>query len=205
MFLFSGNRKYMMILQRKPKRTRREGSALYVSRRTTPPRKGLEALIRGRQPNLIGVTRVMNDIRNYMRIFDLRGSDKATIDGRKLLRKVYSTKAAEDYLKWGFIPVQGTKKDGKVLASYGCHQQSMVLHKALKAMGIKAHLVRYISHNAPHTTVIFKMNGKMYEADPFYGRIGDVSEKAQKSGKIIQNKPISWERYVAQMEIGTIF
>ena len=46
---------------------------------------------------------------------------------------------------------------------------SKLIVEYFKEMGLKPKMTRYfISNHVPHSTILFSLNGKIYEADPFY-------------------------------------
>ena len=79
------------------------------------------------------------------------------------------TKTPEQMVGEGKIKVIYSESNARIGKNpmYGCYQMSSVLFSALKEMGLSPKMTRFFVAGSPHTTVLFRLNGKLYEADPF--------------------------------------
>jgi len=125
----------------------------------------LKNFVTGRTPTLLGVKKLMFKI------------EKITVEGKTFdeVRTAYAQKP-EQLVANGKIPVFFRKGE----PIFGCYQQSSVLYSSLKELGISARLTRQILGGVPHSTVLFRLNGKLYEADPFYGQQINLVDKERK-------------------------
>jgi hypothetical protein len=135
----------------------------------------------GVKPDIAGVFELMKKINKI--IVKAKSSEE--------IRTAYNSPAHE-FLKKNQIAVQF--KNGVKLN--GCYQQSQVLYFALKQLGMKPKLSRFIFKERPHTTVFFKYKGVLFEADTLLQQISPILEeriskikKDSKEGKFRFIKP----------------
>ncbi len=125
----------------------------------------LKNFVTGRTPTLLGVKKLMLKI------------EKMIVEGKTFneISKAYGEKP-EQLVANGKIPV--FFRNGKSII--GCYQQSSILYSSLKELGISARLTRQILSGVPHSTVIFRLNGKLYEADSFFDQRIDLVDNQRK-------------------------
>jgi hypothetical protein len=133
------------------KKAQNKNKSILLIRKTRPT--PLQEFVKGRRPTLVGVKKIMLKI------------EKLIVEAKNFREAVEAYKLTpNEMISKGKIPVFFSKGT----SVFGCYHQSVLLHAALKELGISARITRQFVGGAPHSTVIFRLNGKMYEADPFY-------------------------------------
>ncbi|MBT4870557.1 MAG: hypothetical protein HON47_03220 [Candidatus Diapherotrites archaeon] len=118
-------------------------------------KQAVQNFVAKRRPTLLGVKKLMKTVEGMLVPAQTRTD---VLNGYNL--------TPEQMIKKGKIPV--IFFNGKE-PKYGCYQMCSVMYAALKEMGLKPKMTRYfISNHVPHSTILFSLNGKIYEADPFY-------------------------------------
>ena len=118
----------------------------------------IREFVSNRRPTLLGVKKLMKSIEGMIVSAETRVD---IIKGYKMTPKQMIEKGKIPVL---FAGVKGANRE----PVYGCYQMSSVLCTALKEMGLRPKMTRYFISGTPHSTVFFRLNGKLYEADPFY-------------------------------------
>jgi len=144
-----------------------------VVKKVLTDRQVMQNFVAKRRPTLIGVKKLMKTIWGMVVPAQTRAD---IINGYKL--------TPEQIMRKGKIPVLFKGNEPR----YGCYQMSSVLYSALKELGLRPRMTRFfVSTGVPHTTIIFSLNGRLYEADTFYGsqlnRVDDVRLKQIKEAQ----------------------
>ncbi len=134
-----------------------------------------------RRPTLLGVTKLMKQINQLV----VPAAD--TKIGFEEAKKAYSAEKIDNFIKEGKIPIPYQRGQ----AIWGCYQQSKILYYSMKALGFKPRMFKeVISPGVVHTSLWFRRNGQLYEADPFY------------RAKVYKVDPVRKEQAKQQMKLG---
>jgi len=126
------------------------------------PGREIRQLVGSRKPTLVEVRKLMIKIHGflspaknraeYVRFFHARPE---TLVGRKRIPVVF--------------------ENGK--PAFGCYQESRILAESLHLMGVRATITsKFIPEKGnpqsliPHNTVVFELNGNIYEAETLFGQ-----------------------------------
>jgi hypothetical protein len=174
-------------------------SVFFKQKKFVPQKRiknGLTKLIEKRRPTILGITKLMKEIRSFVKPIEINKTHSNYLRRRKLVEGEYGKRTAKDLANRRKIIVPVLKKQNMAQELWGCHQQSILLCSALRKMGIKADTYRYKqTKNTPHTIVIFELNNKKYEADIFNYNLSTLNPELLKIAKKIPPKPISYEEY----------
>jgi hypothetical protein len=161
--------------------------------RTQKRKSPLDTIIAGRKPTMRTIKSLVLEIKSYLQP---AGKFSEAINA-------FNKQTASQTAKNKRVPVlYGPGRNGNLVPSFGCYTQSKLLHTLLKKMGVKAKLFAYFVDNkgriiatrAPslemcdikpfgvgmaekhraHASVFFEMNGKTYNADPFFGIVYEM-------------------------------
>ncbi len=181
---------------------------------------GIRRLIKGREATLASINELTKEVGLFIKPFNYhsRGSfgdkmkkvierNRATDDGFTVARKrsifVKGLKATQ-------VTDGGQRKEA-LLPYGGCHPACLALYQALKAIERKNKIklnprVCRMTHSSStemfHSTVVFELDGKYYEANPFHSRwgqnINEIKKEDALSRRYVSAKPISYR--VAKLE-----
>ena len=169
-------------------------------------KKGIEELIKNRKPTLVGISKLMSEIRSFVKVVKIDKNDHNFLRKKDFVEKEYGARSAENLARRRKIIVPGKITDlisGQIQELWGCHQQSIVLCNALKKMGVSANTYRYkMGTSVPHTVVIFELNGKTYNADIYNYNISIINPDFFSIAKKVPAKPITYEEFKRQKRKG---
>jgi hypothetical protein len=181
-----------------------------------PKNYGIKRLIKNTPPTIDAISALTIQIGSFIKPVKLDSSERS-----KLREKVINNNRAKDdgatiaRKKTIFVagrPInqyQNGKliKTNKLSPSTGCHPASLALYETLIALQkkFKIKINPKISRKRPnrnylnqtfHSTVIFELNGKFWEADPFYSRIKnpikEINSKDYHSRRCVPPIPIPY-------------
>ncbi|MEK6958667.1 MAG: hypothetical protein AABW59_01335 [archaeon] len=191
---------------------KRNSKGLKIKR--LPRDYGIKRLIRGRAVTLEAINALTKEIGAFIKpvnyakrgnlgnaMREVIGRNRAKDDGFAVARKkaIY----VKGLLSAQYIPGKGTSKPS-LLPQGGCHPASLALYETLKAIERKTKIKlnpgisRQLNGEAIrfHSTVIFELDGKYWEADPFHARIGtsikEITKKDALSRRYVPAKPMSY-------------
>lgn len=119
----------------------------------------VKGFVSKRRPTLLGITKLMKQINSLV----VPAPDSKI--GFEEAKKAYPARNIDKFIKEGKISVPFRRGQ----AIWGCYQQSMILYYSMKALGFKPRIFREVlSPGVVHTSLWFRRNGQLYEADPFY-------------------------------------
>lgn len=158
-------------------------------------KNGIDSLVKGKNPTLLGVTRLMQEIESWTRISKIRTGKTIARKRFELLKRILAERTPEEYAQRRHIPVPNNPRDKKLIRFWGCHQQSQILLEALRKIGIPASLtVCNVELGAPHTRVYFEIGGNHFEADPMFMEI--IKYPEQPKLEYIKNLRTNYDEFM---------
>ena len=181
-------------------------------------RAGVHRLVERRNPNILGIRRIMKEVHGFMTPVSMEGRSVKRAKAMQLIFERHRDAGAEELAAKRKIYVPGRKGGPmpvgrtKVSPIWGCHSECLVVYDALKELGgrhgidFKPELVRKVYYlregqrtlRRPHTEIIFELGGKKYIADPFNESLRLARPEDLKAPRI-SPEPISKRKYFEEM------
>ena len=138
-----------------------------LERKPRPERTAIQEFVGNRKPTLETVDHLIKSIQGMVTEAKTRSD---VLDGYK--------KTSEQMVKAGKIKViyRNSGPHFGMSPKYGCYQMSSILYTAMKEIGLSPKMTRFFLAGTPHTTVLFRINGRLYEADPFESMFYNVKK-----------------------------
>ena len=180
---------------------------------------GVKRLIKKRPVTIKGINALTKEIGLFIKPVDYSNRGKRGEAMKQVISRNRANDSGLDVARKKAIYVKGLPTRqyvagelvGKktLLPKNGCHPACLVLYESLKAIQkkTKVPLNPKISRVQPakgkmagslfSSTVVFELNGKFFEADPFYARHGanikEITKKDAKKRRYVPPTPISYE------------
>ena len=129
-----------------------------VERKPHLQKTAIQELVGHGKPTKENITQIIKSIQKMVT------EAKTTTDVRDGYKKTPEQMVREGKIK---VIYRDSGPHFGMTPKYGCYQMSSILYTALKEMGLSPKMTRHFVAGTPHTTVLFRLEGKLYEADPF--------------------------------------
>jgi hypothetical protein len=195
-----------------------------VKLRRVPKNYGVQRLIKNRTVTIESINALTKEVGAFIKPVEYAHRGKRGELMRQVIGRNRAKDTGQDVARKKSIFVKGLPTaelvDGKLVKSKillphsGCHPASLALYEALKALQKKTRVKLnpkiargYSSSNSRqptsgqnggfNSTVIFELNGKFWEADPFHARIGanikEITQEDAHNRRYVPPNPISFD------------